>query len=183
MAKKEEAPKTVLERVYNVPLRREYQKAPNWKRTPKAVKALRQFISKHMKSENVVIGRYANELLWKKGMKNPPHHVKVNAVKDEKGKVTVELVELPGKAKREEAKLKDLDKKKDEKDTKKAEEAKKEEKIEDKVEEKKEKEEKAKILEKEGIKEIKKELPKQQAPQPAPMPKQVQQQPTAPKGK
>ena len=70
MAKKEEAPKTVLERVYNVPLRKEYQKAPNWKRTPKAVKALRQFISKHMKSENIIIGRYANELLWKNGMKN-----------------------------------------------------------------------------------------------------------------
>ena len=186
MAKKEETPKTVLERIYNVPLRREYQKAPNWKRTPKAVKALRQFISKHMKSENIIIGRYANELLWKNGMKNPPHHVKVNAIKDEKGKVVVELVELPGRAKREEAKLKELDKKKDKKEVKKEEEAKavekKEEKIEDKVDEKKGKEEKTKALEQEGIKELKKEIPKQ-APKPVPVPKQVQQQPTAPKGK
>jgi len=89
--KKQDEPKTVLERVYNVPLRREYLKAPNWKRTPKAVKALRQFISKHMKSDDVLIGKYANLHLWKNGMKNPPHHVKVNAVKDDKGKVKVDI--------------------------------------------------------------------------------------------
>ena len=101
MEKKEAAPKTVLERVYNVPLRKEYQKAPNWRRTPKAVKALRQFISKHMKSENVLIGKYANLELWKHGIKNPPHHIKVNALKDDKGVVKAELVELSGQAKRE----------------------------------------------------------------------------------
>ena len=101
MAKKEEKAKIVLERVYNVPLRKEYQKVATWRRTEKAVKALREFIVKHMKSEDVVIGKYANQLLWKNGIKNPPHHIKVNAVKDEKGKVTVELVKLPSKAKRE----------------------------------------------------------------------------------
>src|SRR3989338_7959019 len=123
MAKKETT-KTVLERVYNVPLRKEYMKAPNWKRTPKAVKALREFISKHMKSENVIIGKYANQLLWKNGIKNPPHHIKV---KDDKGKVMVELAELPGKAKREAEKLKESEKKKE---AKKEETEKKEEKIE-----------------------------------------------------
>ena len=91
MAKKEEKPKIVLERVYNVPLRKEFQKVASWRRTEKAVKALREFIAKHMKSENVIIGRYVNLLLWKHGIKNPPHHVKVNAVKDEKGRVSVEL--------------------------------------------------------------------------------------------
>ena len=84
MAKKEKIAKPVLERVYNVPLRKEFQKAPRWRRTKKAVKALRQFISKHMKSDKVVISRYVNLHLWKNGIKNPPHHVKVNAVKDDK---------------------------------------------------------------------------------------------------
>lgn len=198
MAKKETAPKTVLERVYNVPLRREFQKVPRWRRTEKAVKALQEFISRHMKSENVLVGRYVNQYLWKDGIKNPPHHVKVNAVKDEKGTVKVELVELPGKAKREQEKLKELEKKTKKKEEQKAaeekkpEEKKKEEakekeektegKSDDKLEEaKKDKEEKAKILEKEGIKELKKELPKQQAPKQAPQPRQVEQRPTAPK--
>ena len=114
MAKKEEKAKTVLERVYNVPLRKEFQKAASWRRTKKAVKALREFIAQHMKSENVIIGRYANQFLWKNGIKNPPHHVKVTAVRDDKGKVTVELAELSAKAKRELEKEEGLKKKKEE---------------------------------------------------------------------
>lgn len=184
MAKKETV-KNVLERVYNVPLRKEYMKAPNWKRTPKAVKALKQFISKHMKSENVIIGRYANQLLWKNGIKNPPHHIKVNAVKDDKGKVMVEIVELPGKAKREEAKLKDLEKKKEaaKKEEVKTAAEKKEEKIEEKAEEaKQEKDEKAKEIQKEEIKELKEEQKKHHAA-PKKMPQQRFQEthPTAPR--
>ena len=101
MAKKEESSKIVLERVYNVPLRREYLKAPNWRRTPKALKALREFIAKHMKSENVLIGKHANEYIWGKGIRNPPHHIKVKALKDDKGTVKVELVELSAREKRD----------------------------------------------------------------------------------
>ncbi|RMF05327.1 hypothetical protein D6764_05020, partial [Candidatus Woesearchaeota archaeon] len=84
-----------MERIYNVPLRKEFQKAPIHKRTPKAVKALREFMQKHMKSDTIIIGSHLNELLWKNGIKNPPHHVKVKAVKDDAGKVTVELADLP----------------------------------------------------------------------------------------
>ena len=196
MAKKEESSKIVLERVYNVPLRREYQKAPNWKRTPKAVKALREFISKHMKSENVIIGKYANLHLWKHGIKNPPHHIKVNAVKDDKGKVIVELVELSARAKRQMEKEKssvDTDKKKEakekaetkEKAEKKTETEIKEAQFEEVVEEsKKEKEEKGKEILKEEIKELQKEQkkhPQQHAPKKQPEQRFQEQHPTAPR--
>ncbi|MFH1642879.1 MAG: 50S ribosomal protein L31e [Nanoarchaeota archaeon] len=92
---KEKKKKDVLERTYNVPLRKEYRKAPNWNRTPRAVKALREFIIKHMKGTDVKIGKYANDLLWKDGIKKPPHHIKVNAVKDNEGLVKVELFGAP----------------------------------------------------------------------------------------
>ncbi|MBI2651596.1 60S ribosomal protein L31 [Candidatus Woesearchaeota archaeon] len=186
MAKKEEA--SVLERVYNVPLRKEFQKAPPWKRTKKAVKALRQFIMKHMKSKEVLIGKYANKFLWERGIKNPPHHVKVTATKDKKGKVIVELTEIPNYAKREIEKQKKLaEKKKGREESKKKEPIKEEPKLEAKIEEKveeakKEKEEKAKETEKEEIKELKKEHPKQHIPKQAIAPKKVEQRPTAPKG-
>lgn len=184
MAKKKEKPKTVLERVYNVPLRREFQKVASWRRTEKAVKALREFIAKHMKSDNVIIGKYVNLLLWKHGIKNPPHHVKVTAQKDDKGRVSVELTELPASAKRELEKEKGLKDKKAKKEAekKKEEEAKKAEEAKKKETEKapETKEEKAKEAEKEELKEIKKELPKPQA-QPLAAPKQVEQRPTAPK--
>ena len=92
MAKKEEKSKIVLERTYNVPLRKETQKAPNWKRTPRAVRALKAFLIKHMKSDNVRIGKYANNELWKHGIKNPPHHIKVHVTKDSEGVVVAELM-------------------------------------------------------------------------------------------
>ena len=180
MAKKEEKPKIVLERVYNVPLRKEFQKVARWRRTEKAVTALRQFISKHMKSDDVSIGKYVNKHLWKNGIKNPPHHVKVNASKDDKGKVSVELAELSARDKRDLESEKKVDKKKDDKkkeEVKKAEEAKKKE--EKKTPETKE--EKAKVEEKEELKEIKKEIPKQ-APPTLAAAKHVEQRPTAPKG-
>lgn len=98
MAKKE-AEKTV-ERTYNVPLRKEYMKVPNWKRTEKAVVAMKQFLVRHMKSEDVRIGKDVNEKIWQHGIRNPPHHVKINVRKDEKGVVFAELF---GVAKKEKA--------------------------------------------------------------------------------
>ena len=89
MADKKET--KTLERIYNVPLRKEFQKAPNWKRTGKAVVALREFIAKNMKSDNVKLGKEVNDALWQNGIRNPPHHLKVTVTKDEKGEVKVGL--------------------------------------------------------------------------------------------
>ena len=80
-----------LERTYNVPLRKEYMKAPRWNRTKKAVIALRQFLAKHMKSENVLLSKKLNEEMWKHGIQNPPHHIKVKVIKDDKGVVKADL--------------------------------------------------------------------------------------------
>ena len=91
MAKKQADSKPELERVYNVPLRKEYQKSPRWRRTKKATIALREFLQKHMKSENVKISREVNEKLWQHGIRNPPHHIKVNVTKDREGVVRAEL--------------------------------------------------------------------------------------------
>jgi len=81
MAKKETKPK--LERSYNVPLRKSYRKIAKHKKTPRAARALRAFLQKHMKAEEVKIGMHLNEYLWRHGIKNPPHHVKVHAVKED----------------------------------------------------------------------------------------------------
>jgi len=89
MAKKETA--KTIERTYNVPLRREFLKVPLYKRSKKASTALKQFLIKHMKSENVKINRDLNEEIWKHGMRNPPHHVKVTVTKNEKGEVFADL--------------------------------------------------------------------------------------------
>ena len=98
------AEETILERTYNVPLRKEFLKVPKYKRAKKAVKALKEFLVKHMKSDDVKIGKYLNDEIWKHGIKNPPHHVKLNAVKDKDGLVTAELVGAPVEEKEEDEK-------------------------------------------------------------------------------
>lgn len=177
MAKKEDKKekKIVLERVYNIPLRKKYQKAPRWKRTNRAVKAVKEFVLKHMKADKVRIGKYLNLELWKHGAKNPPHHIKVNCKKDEDNLLKVELVGAPEEKPKEEAKKKKEEEKEEEikvKDALGVEEAEKK-KI------KEEKAEKAREIEKEEIKELRKQ-PKTQAPKEAPKPKRVEQRPTAP---
>ncbi|MBN1386150.1 60S ribosomal protein L31 [Candidatus Woesearchaeota archaeon] len=90
-----------MEREYNIPLRKEFLKVQRYKRTNKAVKAVKEFISKHMKSDDVRIGKHLNMKLWEHGIKNPPHHVKVLAKKDDEGIVRVELVGAPVEEKSE----------------------------------------------------------------------------------
>lgn len=82
MAKKKE-PKIKLERSYNVPLRKSFRHSAKYKKTPKAVRAVREFLKKHMKAEKIRMGMHLNEHLWKHGIKNPPHHVKVHVIKED----------------------------------------------------------------------------------------------------
>ena len=79
-----------LERTYTIPLRRDFIKKPMHERTKRAVSEIRRFISKHMKAEDVKLGKHLNEHLWSHGIKNPPGKVKVKAVRDGNS-VTVEL--------------------------------------------------------------------------------------------
>ena len=167
MADKKETSKIVLERVYNIPVRKQTLKVPNFKKANKAMKTIREFIERHMKPVEVSYGKYLNQLIWKHGAKNPPHHLKVTASKDDKGKVTVELVGAP-KEKKTEEKKKAV--KKEEKTVKEAEfKEKPEEKLEQEIEKVHDKKaEDAKKIEKEEIKEMKKEHPKQHHPQKIP---------------
>ena len=161
--KKKEEAKVVLDRAYTVPLRRKWVNVPKYKRAKKAVYALRTFLEKHMKSDEVKLGKYVNEELWKHGMKNPPHHIKVVAKKDDKGVVFAELEGAPV----------EKEEKKEEKNKVAPAASKKEDEVAGK--------EKAKKEEKEELKAIKKEKPK--APERIPTaPKAVEAKPTAPKG-
>ena len=81
----------VLERVYTIPLRKWVQKAPRYRGAKRAVAAVRKFLQKHMKSEEVKLGKFLNLELWKHGIRNPPPRIRVTVVKDEKGIVKAEL--------------------------------------------------------------------------------------------
>ncbi|MGM5484857.1 MAG: 50S ribosomal protein L31e [Nanobdellota archaeon] len=65
-------------RTYNIPLRRDFLKTPGYKRSKRAVSAVKEFLKKHMKTENVNLSNSINLRIWENGIRNPPHHIKVN---------------------------------------------------------------------------------------------------------
>jgi large subunit ribosomal protein L31e len=92
------------EQEYVIPLRGKYRHVARYKKTPKAVKSVKEFIARHMRiydkdMNKIKLDKYVNEYLWARGIKNPPHKIKVLAKKDSEGIVSVELVELPNKLK------------------------------------------------------------------------------------
>jgi large subunit ribosomal protein L31e len=79
------------ERIYVVPLAKEYMKSPNWNRTKRAVKALKKFVTRHMKPEALYLSQEVNERLWENGIKNPPRKIRVRVTKTVEGLVRVFL--------------------------------------------------------------------------------------------
>ena len=106
-----------------IPLGKKHRKTVRYRKTPKAVKTVKEFILRHMKvydrdSRKIKLDKYLNEFLWSRGIRNPPSKVKVKAMKDGEN-VKVELIELSGKFKfkkekleRREQKAKPVEKKK-----------------------------------------------------------------------
>jgi len=98
--KKPKEPKIILEREYIVPLRKEWLKVPEYKRASKAIKALKEFIARHMKLydsdlRKVKIDQILNNEIRFRGMKKPPAKIKVNAKKLDDNTIQVELVNIP----------------------------------------------------------------------------------------
>jgi len=81
------------ERIYTIPLRREWLKQTRVQRANRAVRAVQAFLIRHMKASEVKISPKLNELIWKSGAKKPPARVRVKARKDSKGVVTAQLPE------------------------------------------------------------------------------------------
>ena len=90
------------ERIYTIPLRKEWQKVSIHGRGGKANRAAKEFLNKHMKKE-VKLGPYLNEFIWGKGNRHPPPRVKVRIEQDGET-LTAELINAPRKEKKTEKK-------------------------------------------------------------------------------
>lgn len=83
------------EKIYTIPLRKEWLKVPIYKRSRKAITATKQFLLRHLKKE-VNIGPYLNQYIWKQGRRHPPARVKIR-IEEEKERLTAELINAPRK--------------------------------------------------------------------------------------
>jgi ribosomal protein L31E len=79
---------------YIIPLRKEVMKVPKYDRTKKSVIAVREFLIKHTKSKNVLLGKELNKKLQEHGRKNVPPRIHVKVIKDEE-KYKAELIGFP----------------------------------------------------------------------------------------
>jgi large subunit ribosomal protein L31e len=70
------------EKIFTIPLREAFVKGRSH-RAQDASRLVREFLTKHMKSENVKIGNSINDNVWKRGMQKPPRKLRVHAVKEE----------------------------------------------------------------------------------------------------
>src|SRR5712664_3478321 len=90
----EEEIEIVEEKFYDLNLRRIWT-APREKRTPRAVRYIRQYAAQRMKTDNVSLSEGINSLLWTRGISKPPRKIRIRVVKDKEGKVIV----FPGEGK------------------------------------------------------------------------------------
>ncbi len=136
-----------LERIYTVPLKEAWN-AQRYRRSERAMMVLKAFAKRHMKATTVTVDTSVNENIWARGIKSPPHKIRVKMTKDDEGNVTVTMAEVDAKAEAKEARVEAKEKTKAKpkaKAEKKAEpkaEAKEEPKVEAKAEAKDEAEKK-----------------------------------------
>src|SRR6266436_2204799 len=92
--KKKEELEIVEEKFYDLNLRRIWN-APREKRTPRAVRFLREFVAQRMKTTEVSLSEETNSMLWQRGISKPPRKIRIRVVKDKEGRVIV----FPGEGK------------------------------------------------------------------------------------
>jgi len=82
-----------LERVYTIPLRRA-RMGTRSKRADRAVRDVRDFLTRHMKSADIWIAEEVNEALWTRGKFTVPSRIRVRATRFGDGVVEVTLPEM-----------------------------------------------------------------------------------------
>src|SRR5438094_3617413 len=78
----------VLERIYTINLGKVLL-SPNNQRAKRAINMIREFASRHMKSENVKIEEDVSHLVWERGIRHPPRKISVKLTKDDDGNILV----------------------------------------------------------------------------------------------
>ena len=125
-----------IERVYTINLGKVLL-SPNNQRAKRAINMIREFATRHMKSENIKIEEDVSHLVWSRGIRHPPRKIRVKITKDDDGTVLISKYQEEEKTKKEEiVKEKPKTKKTEEKVEQKPLE-KKEEKVEEKSKEEK----------------------------------------------
>jgi large subunit ribosomal protein L31e len=77
-----------LSRIYTINLGKA-RLTPRYRRTDRVVNMIREFATKHMKSNEVKLDQELNRHVWRRGKAHPPRRLRVRMTKDEDGIVVI----------------------------------------------------------------------------------------------
>ena len=83
-----------IENIYTIPFYPQLNKTAPYRRTPRAIKLLKEYIYKHTKADDVIIDEELNEFMWKRGIQKPPRKIKVRAIVETIEEEVIATVEL-----------------------------------------------------------------------------------------
>jgi len=75
----------MAERIYTINLRKLALKESKWKKSKKSVALIRNFLKRHMKTDQIKLDKSITEEIWKKGSHNPPAKIRIKAYETEEG--------------------------------------------------------------------------------------------------
>ena len=73
-----------MEKIITVNLRKLLIKEPKWKRADSASQILKKLLFRKTKANKIKISKGLNELLWKRGNRNPQTKIRVKIVESDK---------------------------------------------------------------------------------------------------
>lgn len=80
--------------IFTVPIKKIKKIVPRWKRAPRAVKFVREFVARHAKAQEVIIDPKVNEKIWERGIDNPPSKLRVKVKVEEEKREGEETVRI-----------------------------------------------------------------------------------------
>ena len=75
----------MAERIYTINLRKLALKESKWKKSKKSVALIRNFLKRHMKTDQIKLDKSITEEIWKRGSHKPPAKIRIKAYETEEG--------------------------------------------------------------------------------------------------
>jgi large subunit ribosomal protein L31e len=75
----------MTEKIFTINLRKLTLKAPKWEKSKKSVALIRNFLKRHMKTDEIKLDKSITEEIWKRGSQRPPAKIRIKAYETEEG--------------------------------------------------------------------------------------------------
>jgi len=75
----------MAEKIFTINLRKLALRESKWKKSKKSVALVRNFLKKHMKTDEIKLDKSITEEIWKRGSHKPPAKIRIKAYETEEG--------------------------------------------------------------------------------------------------